>query len=117
MSFPKLPDCMFPQTVTIKISTDIVGRAGGANPSPASPGLTYKASVQDAGVAWDAMRAASVSQVHVNFQVNPDDTLPRPLSNGDEILWGSLVLAVKGPIRNRGGLGFVYRAECEYVKT
>lgn len=107
---------MFPQTVTVKLCDDTIGQAGGANPDPVSPGADFKASVQDFGVAWDEARMASVSQIHVNFPANPDSSLSRPIRGGDEILWGSLVLNVKGPVRNRGGYDFIWRVECEYVK-
>lgn len=117
MSFPKLPDCMFPQTVIVKISTDIINVGGGANPNPANPGVTFKASVQDKGTAWREDLKASVTTYHVNFQANPDLTLPRAIGPGDEIAWGDKTLSARGPIRDRGGYGFGFRLECEYVKT
>lgn len=117
MSFPRLPDCMFPQTVSVKISTDVIGAGGGANPKPASPGVAFRASVQDKGTAWREDIKASVTTYHVNFQENPDSSLSRPIGPGDEIAWGAVVLSARGPARDRGGYGFGWRVECEYVKS
>lgn len=118
MSFPKLPDCMFPNTVTIRLCDDAGNFEGGFNPV-AGESLTVKASVQDFGVKWSDDLHSSIIMYRVSLQSDPNLSLSRPLRAGDQIEWTAegITLNVEDPRKNRGGYSFVWRVDCTHVKS
>jgi len=118
MSLPTFPDFIFDNTVSVKLCDDSGNTEGGFNPVAGSPN-TFAVSVQERGTEWMDRGGAgvSVTRYAVYFQTDPTGSLGRAIRAGDQIEWGNEILSALGPVRDRGGLGFLWKLTCEQVAT